>query len=66
VTAGTVTFKVGDDVFEAGPGTAVRVAARALRSLHNDAATDAELVVCSTRVEDPEAEVETEDGFWPS
>ena len=26
VTRGTVTFKVGDDVFEAGPGDAVRLA----------------------------------------
>ncbi len=36
VTAGTVTFKVDDDVFEAGPGTAVRISPQALRSIHND------------------------------
>lgn len=66
VTAGTVTFKVGDDVFEAGPGTAVRIAPRALRSAHNDADADADLVICSTRTEDLEDEVETEEGFWPA
>jgi len=65
VTAGTVTFKVGDDVFEAGPGTAVRIAPEALRSIHNDGDGDAEIVLCSVRVDDPEAEVTTEDGFWP-
>ena len=65
VTAGTVTFKVGDDVFEAGPRTAVRVAPHALRSIHNDTDAEAELVLCSTRLEDQEGEVEMEEGFWP-
>jgi quercetin dioxygenase-like cupin family protein len=65
VTAGTVTFKVGDDVFEAGPGTAVRIAPAALRSIHNDGDGDAEVVLCSVRIADMEGEVETEDGFWP-
>jgi len=66
VTAGTVTFKIGDDVFEAGPNTAVRIAPQALRSIHNDTAEAAELVLCSTRVDDLESEVETEENFWPS
>jgi mannose-6-phosphate isomerase-like protein (cupin superfamily) len=66
VISGTVTFKVGDDVFEAGAGTAVRVAPDALRSVHNDAGDDAELVICSVRLEGgPEGDVRTEDGFWP-
>jgi len=65
VLAGTVTFKVGGDVFEAGPGTAVRVPPAELRSVHNDTDGDAELVISSTRVDDIEAETITEDGFWP-
>ena len=65
VLAGTVTFKVGDDVFEVGPGAAVRVAPHALRSIHNDTDADADLVICSRRAEDLEAETETVDGFWP-
>jgi mannose-6-phosphate isomerase-like protein (cupin superfamily) len=65
VTVGTVTFKVGDDVFEVGPHTAVRIAPHALRSIHNDTDADAELILCSTRLDDYEGEVETEDGFWP-
>lgn len=65
VVAGEVTFKVGDDVFEVGPGTAVRIAPRALRSVHNDTEAEAELVICSMRVDDPEADTETVEGFWP-
>ena len=65
VISGTVTFKIGDDVFEAGPETAVRIAPGALRSVHNDAGVDAELALCSIRVDDLDNEVETEDGFWP-
>jgi mannose-6-phosphate isomerase-like protein (cupin superfamily) len=65
VTAGTVTFKIGDEVFEAGPGTAVRIPPGELRSVHNDTEAEAELVICSPRVDDVEAETITEDGFWP-
>ena len=36
VVSGTLTFKVGDDVFEAGPQSAVRIDGDAFRSVHND------------------------------
>jgi mannose-6-phosphate isomerase-like protein (cupin superfamily) len=65
VISGTVTFKVGDHVFDVGPETAVRIAPRALRSIHNDTDEVAELVLCSIRVADLESEVDTEEGFWP-
>jgi mannose-6-phosphate isomerase-like protein (cupin superfamily) len=66
VISGTLTFKVGDDVFEAGPGTAVRVAPQALRSVHNDTERTVELVICSIRLaEGPDGDVSTEDDFWP-
>lgn len=64
VVSGTITFKVGDDVFEAGPKTAVRIAPQALRSIHNDTGEEAEVVLCSVRVDDPRADAEMEDGFW--
>ena len=66
VAAGTATFKVGDDVFEAGRGSAVRVAPHALRSVHNDTEADVELIICSIRGDDLESEVESEADFWPS
>lgn len=65
VSRGTITFKIGDDVFEAGPETAVRIAPGALRSIHNDTAEVAEVILCSIKVDDLRGEVETEDGFWP-
>jgi mannose-6-phosphate isomerase-like protein (cupin superfamily) len=65
VVRGNVTFKVGDDEFEVGPHTAVRVAADAFRSVHNDAGEEAELVICSVRGRGGEDETEMTPGFWP-
>jgi mannose-6-phosphate isomerase-like protein (cupin superfamily) len=66
VVEGTLTFKVGDDVFEAPAGTAVRVAPAAPRSVHNDSDADVVLVITSVKAADYDGEVETQDGFWPS
>jgi mannose-6-phosphate isomerase-like protein (cupin superfamily) len=63
VISGRVTFKVGDDVFEAGPQTAVRMTGQELYSVHNDTDAEAELLIFSTRLADPPAE--KRDGFWP-
>jgi mannose-6-phosphate isomerase-like protein (cupin superfamily) len=63
VVSGTVTFKIGDDVFEAGPQTAVRIGGDAFRSVHNDTGSEAELLIFSTRLEEPRTE--QQDDFWP-
>jgi len=63
VVSGQVTFKVGEDVFEIGPQTAVHVAGDAFRSVHNDTDAEAQLLVFSTRLAEPP--VEMEEGFWP-
>jgi mannose-6-phosphate isomerase-like protein (cupin superfamily) len=63
VVSGTVTFKVGDDVFEAGPQTAVRMTGESFYSVHNDADSDAELLILSTRL--PEPPTEQQQDFWP-
>jgi mannose-6-phosphate isomerase-like protein (cupin superfamily) len=63
VISGTVTFKIDDDVFEAGPQTAVRVGGDAFRSVHNDTRAEAQLLIVSPRLADPPIE-KTED-FWP-
>ncbi len=63
VIAGTITFKVGDDVFQAGPQTAVRVPGEQQRSVHNDTDQEAQLIVFSRRLE--HQPVEKQDGFWP-
>ena len=56
VISGTVTFKVGDDVFEAGPQTAVRMTGDDCYSVHNDTGSDAELLIFSTRLDEPPTE----------
>ena len=64
VISGTVTFKIDDDVFEAGPQTAVRVGGDAFRSVHNDTDSEAELFIFSTRLAQPPTEQQQD--FWPS
>lgn len=63
VARGTVTFKVGDDVFEAGPQTAVRMTGADFYSIHNDTDDEAELVIFSERR--PEPPFERQGEFWP-
>jgi uncharacterized cupin superfamily protein len=64
VISGTVTFKVGDHVFEAGPQSAVRMTGEEFYSVHNDTEAEAELMILSTRLAD--APTEKQDGFWPA
>jgi mannose-6-phosphate isomerase-like protein (cupin superfamily) len=66
VVSGKVTFKLDDDVFEARPGTAVRIAPEVLRSVHNDGPGDAELIICSKRIDDPQGDTEQVGDFWPA
>lgn len=63
VLSGTVTFKVGDDVFQAAPQTAVRMTGNEFYSVHNDTDDEAELLIFSTRL--PERPLERRDNFWP-
>ena len=66
VASGRLTFKLGDDVLEAGPGTAVRVSPGTWRGIHNDSGEDAVLIITSVKVDDLRAELETQEGFWPA
>jgi mannose-6-phosphate isomerase-like protein (cupin superfamily) len=65
VVSGRLQFKLGDDVIEAEKGTAVRVAPNVVRSVWNDEPEDAELVIVSARIADPENDVATVPDFWP-
>jgi mannose-6-phosphate isomerase-like protein (cupin superfamily) len=66
VISGNLTFKLEDDVFEAGPGTAVRIAPQVVRSVHNDGPDEVELVICSQKERAPGGEVEQIEDFWPA
>ncbi len=65
VVDGMVQFKLGDDIVEVGPHTAVRVGTEVFRSVHNDGPDEAELIICSIKAKGDEAEGETLEDFWP-
>ena len=66
VVSGRLEFKAGDDVFEVGPGEAVRIAADTWRSVWNEGPDDAELLIVSVRSEDPRTETEMLPDVWPA
>jgi len=63
VISGTATFKIGDEVFEAGPKTAVRMTGDTHYSVHNDTDSDVELLIFNSRVEDIPTDQQAD--FWP-
>ena len=65
VISGVLEFKLGDEVIDVEGGSAVRVAPDTVRSVWNEGPEDAELIICSVRVDDPRSEAETVEGFWP-
>jgi mannose-6-phosphate isomerase-like protein (cupin superfamily) len=65
VVSGRLQFKLGDDVFEVGPHTAVRIPPDTFRSVHNDGPEEAELIICSPKIDDPHSDVEQTPDFWP-
>jgi mannose-6-phosphate isomerase-like protein (cupin superfamily) len=62
VTQGTLTMRLGEDVHEVGPGTAVRVAPRTPRSHRNRGDEPVEVWAISRRVDRGEAT--KIDDFW--
>ncbi|HVD57008.1 MAG TPA: cupin domain-containing protein [Thermoleophilaceae bacterium] len=65
VASGTLQFKIEDEVMDLGEGTIVRMAPQVTRSVWNEGPDDAVLIMCSVRTDDPGADVETVEGFWP-
>jgi mannose-6-phosphate isomerase-like protein (cupin superfamily) len=65
VISGKLQFKLDDEIVNVAGGSAVRVAPDVVRSIWNDGPNDAELVICSVRLDDPGADAEIVDGFWP-
>lgn len=65
VISGTLQFKLDEEVIDVRAGGAVRVAPAVARSIWNDGPGEAELVICSIRLDDPHADGELVDDFWP-
>ncbi len=66
VISGTLQFKLDEHVIDVPTGSAVRVAPAVTRSVWNDGPDEAELVICSIRLEDPRADGELIEDFWPA
>jgi hypothetical protein len=58
-------FKLDDDVFDVAAGNVVRIAPHVARSVWNDGPDEAVLIMCSVKTEDPRADVELVEDFWP-
>jgi mannose-6-phosphate isomerase-like protein (cupin superfamily) len=65
VASGKLQFKLGDDIVELEAGSAVRVSPETWRSVWNDEPEDAELIIVSTRLDDPRGDAEYLENFWP-
>lgn len=66
VVAGTLQFKLGDEVIDVTGPAAVRIAPDVVRSVWNAGPADAELLICSTRLPDGVEDHELIEGFWPA
>ncbi len=66
VISGTLQFKLEDEIIDVHGGTAVRVAPPVTRSVWNEGPEDAELVICSVRLDDPRGDGELVQDFWPA
>ena len=67
VASGKLQFKLGDEIVELGPGTAIRVAPETWRSVWNDEPEDAELIIVSKVVPGGSRDdAEHIADFWPA
>jgi mannose-6-phosphate isomerase-like protein (cupin superfamily) len=66
VLSGKLQFKLGDEIIEVGRHQAVRVPPQTWRGVWNDEPEDAELVIVSTRIDDPTNDTEKLENFWPA
>ena len=66
VIEGTVQFKLEDECLDLGSGTVVCCAPEVVRSVWNEGPDDGVLIVVGPRSDDPGADVEKVEGFWPA
>ena len=64
VISGQLQFKLEDDVLDLPAGTAVRVAPEVARSVWNDEPEDAELMIVSKKIADPQGDSVQVPDFW--
>ena len=65
VLEGEIELKLGDAVETLGRHDAVLIPAQTPRAVRNETDEDAAFAMISVRTEDPMAETQQHDGFWP-
>jgi mannose-6-phosphate isomerase-like protein (cupin superfamily) len=67
VLSGKLQFKLDDEIVEVGKYQAVRVPPGTWRGVWNDEPEDAELIIVSKRIDDPQGDTERSgEDFWPA
>jgi mannose-6-phosphate isomerase-like protein (cupin superfamily) len=66
VVSGKLQFKLDDEIVDVEGPAAVRIAPSVVRSVWNEEPEDAHLVIVSRKIEDPRADAEMVEGFWPA
>ena len=66
VIAGKLQFKLGDEIVEVPKGRGPGRRRRRGAASGTTEPEDAELVIVSKRIDDPEGDAEMLDGFWPA
>jgi quercetin dioxygenase-like cupin family protein len=64
VLSGRLQFKLDDEIIELGRNEAIRIPPQTWRGIWNDEPEDAEIVIVSKRIDDPQGDAETKAGFW--
>lgn len=65
VASGSLLFKLEDEVMEVPAGTVIRVGPDVARSVWNEGPDDAVLIMVSKKLDDPGADIEKVEDFWP-
>lgn len=65
LVSGRLEMKVEHEVIELEPGSVVRVGADVYRSIHNVEPEEAVVVIVSKKIDDPVADAEYVEDFWP-
>jgi len=65
IVSGKLQAKLDDEVVAIEGPAAVRVAPEVVRSFWNDEAQDAHVLIVSRKIDDPRADGEIVEGFWP-
>lgn len=65
ILKGELQVKLDDKIINLKEGSAIRIAPEIVRSLWNDKPEEVELLIISTKIDDPDNDFELVPDFWP-